>query len=45
MKQKLANILNSGTKAAINLCLAYGIFIIIGKYSLVLFGEPEFPQD
>lgn len=45
MKAKLAGILNSGCKAAINLCLAYGVFIILGQYSVVLFGEPEFPQD
>lgn len=45
MKAKLFNILNSGCKAAINLCLAYGVFIIMGRHSLVLFGEPEFPQD
>lgn len=45
MKAKLSTILSSGCKAAINLCLAYGAFIIIGAHSLVLFGEPEFPQD
>ena len=45
MKAKLAKILNSCCKAAINLCLAYGVFIIIGQHCFVLFGEPEFPQD
>ncbi|MGN0132343.1 MAG: hypothetical protein ACI4AA_07880 [Lachnospiraceae bacterium] len=44
MKAKLAKILNSGCKAAVNLCLAYGVFMILGHHSFILFGEPEFPE-
>lgn len=45
MKAKLANILNTGCKAAVNLCLAYGVYIILGRFSVVLFGEPKFPEE
>ncbi len=45
LTQKSHKLLNTIGKAAINLGLAYSTFIFIGGWCIILFGEPEFPQE
>lgn len=44
MKAKLFKFFNSTGKYMISFCLAYAAIIRIGHFSLVLFGEPKFPE-
>lgn len=44
MKAKLLKFFNSTGKYLIGFCLAYGAVIRIGHFSLILFGEPKFPE-
>lgn len=45
LTQKSRKLLNTVGKAAIELGLAYSTLIYIGGWCIILFGEPEFPQD
>ncbi len=45
LTQKSHKLLNSVGKAAIKFGLAYSAFIFLGGWSIILFGEPEFPQE
>lgn len=44
MKNKFLRFFNSTGKYLLSFCLAYGAIIRIGRLSLILFGEPEFPE-
>ena len=45
LTQNSHKLLNSIGKAIIELGLAYSTLIFIGGWCIILFGEPEFPQD
>lgn len=44
MKAKLLKFFNSTGKYLISFCLAYAAVLRIGRLSLLLFGEPKFPE-
>jgi hypothetical protein len=41
---KFHTILKSAGKGLVQCCLAYGAMITFGHFSLLFFGEPEFPE-
>lgn len=45
LTQKSRKLLNSVGKTIIKLGLAYSTFLFIGGWSIIFFGEPEFPQE